>query len=265
MEDSEKILDVAEPVAEVTEEVADVVETPQNDDVEFTDTSNNNQNNSQEEIIEEKEEEKVQTPEENANYAQIRRKAEEDANKRIETEKQKAYNEGRLAAYKGKVNPYTEKPIVDLTDIEMYEMMYQLENEGKDPIKDLPEEFAKKRREEERVIQEKKELEEKTKKEVEDFNNKYPDVNLNELLKDSLFVDYIQGKNKPITELYDGFNNIKNAFRNSAVNVAKQTIANAQASPGALGSEAEVTVDYSTMSSEEFQRAAQAVIDGELK
>lgn len=257
MEESEKTLEVAEPIEEVAEETTEVAETPQ--EVEFTEGETEEANNAA------KEEPKEQTLEERANYASIRRKAEEEAKLKLEAEKKKAYNEGKLEAYKGKVNPYTDKPITDLADVEMYEYMYQLEADGKDPIKDLPEYMARKRRDEEKAVQEKKELEEKTKQEIDEFNKKYPGVDLGELLKDSFFNDYIQGKNKSITELYEGFNNFKNAFRNSAVGVAKQTIANANATPGALGSETEVVVDYNTMSSEEFQRQVQMVKDGELK
>lgn len=256
MEESEKILEVAEPVEEVAEETTEVVETPQEED--FTEEETTEKNES---VVETKE----QSLEERAEFASIRRKAEEEANLKLESERQKAFNEGRLEAYKGKINPYTEKPIVDLTDVEMYETMYQLEQTGKDPIRDLPEYMATKRRDEEKAIQEKKELEEKTKKEIDDFNQKYPDVDLNELLKDSFFVDYIQGKTKPIVELYEGFNNFKNAFRNSAVEAAKQTIANSQSSPGSLGNGSDVTIDFNSMSSAEFEKYVQRAKDGELK
>lgn len=38
----------------------------------------------------------------------------------------------------------------------MYETMYQLEQDGKDPINDLPDALLNKRKEENKVIQEKK-------------------------------------------------------------------------------------------------------------
>ena len=257
MEDSEKILDVAEPVEEVAEETTIVDENTQEETseefaeqevtVEETDKSNETET-----------EKKVQTDEENANYAQIRRKAEEDANKKIEEAKAKAYEEGKLAVYKGKINPYTNRPITDLADAEMYETMYQLEQDGKDPINDLPDALLNKRKEE------KKNLEEKTKKEVDEFVEKYPNVDLKELLDDSFFNDYIRGKNNSLTELYEGFNNFKNAFRNSAIEVAKQTIANAQATPGSLKGDSDNTIDYSNMSDEEFEIMIQKAKDGEL-
>lgn len=263
MEDSEKTLDVAEPVEEVAEETTIVDENTQEEtSEEFTEQEVSDGNLEQEKTTET--EKKVQTDEENANYAQIRRKAEEDANKKIEEAKAKAYEEGKLAVYKGKINPYTNRPIIDLADAEMYETMFKLEQDGKDPINDLPDALLNKRKEENKAIQEKKNLEEKTKKEVDEFVSKYPSVDLKELLNDSFFNDYIRGKDNSLTELYEGFNSFKNAFRNSAIEVAKQTIANAQATPGSLKGDSDNTVDYSNMSNEEFETMIQKAKDGEL-
>ena len=263
MEDSEKNLEVAEPSAEVTEEVTEVAETPQEEDApEFTDT----EEPKKEEEKGSDEEENKQSAEENSKYASIRRKAEEDAKKRIEEAEAKAYEKGRLEAYKGKINPYTNKPIEDTSDIEVYEMMYKLEQEGKDPINDLPGALSDRKREEQKALTEERERNEKARKEIEDFQNKYPDVNVQDLLNDSFFTDYIAGKNRTLLELYEGFNNFKNAFRNSAVNVAKQTIANSQSSPGSLsGNGEEPTLDYSTMSSDEFQKLVEKAKAGELR
>ena len=268
MEDSEKKLDAAEPTAEVVEETTEVDETPQEEVPEFTDTTEE-QNTEQEENSNPEDnsnEESKQSSEENAKYASIRRKAEEDAQKKIKEAETKAYEKGRLEAYKGKINPYTNKPIIDSSDIEVYEMMYKLEQEGKDPINDLPNALSDRRREEQKAIAEERDRNEKARKELEDFQEKYPDVNVQELLNDSFFNDYISGKTKSLTELYEGFNNFKNAFRNSAVNVAKQTIANSQSSPGSLSSGSkEPPLDFNTMSSEEFQKYLQKAKDGELK
>ena len=88
---------------------------------------------------------------------------------------------------------------------------------------------------------------------------------LEELLKDENFSDYIEGKNKPLVELYEKFNNLKNQFRTNAIDVAKQTIANANATPGSLGSGSEMEVNYESMSSEEFEKVIQGVIDGDIK
>ena len=262
MDESEKNLEVAETSAEVVEETTDVAETPQEEPTpEFTDSTEE-----QETEESSNEEESTQSAEENAKYASIRRRAEEEAQKKIQEAESKAYERGRLEAYKGKVNPYTNKPIKDNADIEVYETMYRLEQEGKDPINDLPDALSEKKRKEEKAARTAKEQNEKAKQEIDDFQAKYPDVNLQELLNDSFFNDYITGKNKNLIDLYEGFNNFKNAFRNSAVNVAKQTIANSQSSPGSLsGNGDEPVIDFSTMSSEDFQKYVQKAKDGELR
>ena len=270
MDESEKTLDVAEPTAEVTEEVTEVAETPQEEAPEFTDSTEETKettDNSKEDAGESSNEESTeQSAEENSKFASIRRKAEEDAQKKIQEAESKAYERGKLEAYKGKINPYTNKPITDNSDIEIYEMMYKLEQEGKDPINDLPNALSDRRREEQKALTEERERNEKARKELEEFQGKYPDVNVQELLNDSFFNDYISGKSKNLTELYEGFNNFKNAFRNSAVNVAKQTIANSQSSPGSLSGGGESpTIDFNTMSSEEFQKYVQRAKDGELR
>lgn len=58
---------------------------------------------------------------------------------------------------------------------------------------------------------------------------------------------------------------MQNQFRNSAINAAKQTIANSNSSPGSLSSNSELKLNYETMSSEEFNKYAQKVIDGDIK
>ena len=75
----------------------------------------------------------------------------------------------------------------------------------------------------------------------------------------------MEGKNKSLVEVYESFNKLKNQFRTSAIDVAKQTIANANASPGSLGSGSEMTISYDNMSSEEFNKIVQGVIDGDIK
>ena len=271
MDESEKILEVTEPVE--SEEVTDTQEQEQNqvteteEKVEFTDgaaeeAKEDESENDKSDEAETKatEEKKKQTPEENSKYAQERRRKAE-----IDNKVKEAYQKGRLEAYKGKINPYTNTEIQDETDIKVYENMYELEKSGKDPIADYASYIADKEREAEKERLKQEELQKSAKQDIEDFSEKYPNVDLEALLKDESFTDYIEGKNKPLVDLYENFNKLKNQFRNNAINVAKQTIANANATPGSLGSGSEVEVNYENMSSEEFEKVVQSVIDGDLK
>lgn len=270
--ESVKTLEVTEPIEsenEVTdtqEQENEIVTEENGESLEFTDTNESikpNETLTQEDntkVDENKPEKKVQTPEENSRYAKERRKKEEMDNK-----VQEAYRKGRLEAYKGKINPYTNSEIKDETDIKVYENMYALDKAGKDPISDYASYIADKEREAEKERLEKEKIQENARKDIEDFSAKYPNVDIQQLLDDETFTDYMEGKNKSLVEVYESFNKLKNQFRTSAIDVAKQTIANANASPGSLGSGSEMTISYDSMSSEEFNKIVQGVIDGEIK
>lgn len=263
MEDSEKMLEVAEPTMEETETTATTpeenVETNE-EGFEFTETTETEVTETQ--VEETKEEVKeVQSKEENSKYAQARRKAEAE----MEAKVKEAYQKGRMESFIGKLNPYTNTPINDETDIQVYENMYALDKQGKDPVADYASYVADKQRQELKEKQEKEKLQQEAENDIAEFTEKYPDVNLSELLENETFKDYIEGKRKPLTTLYENYKKMENSFRNKAVDVAKQTIANSQATPGSLNSGAEVNVDYSTMSDSEFERILNAVKNGEMK
>lgn len=259
--ESEKELDVAEPT-EVEEEAADT--TTENEegenDVTFDDSESNQESENSEE--EEKPSSKGQSSEDNSKYAAARRKAEEEFESKARSREAEAYKRGRLDAYKGKINPYTNTEIKDITDVEVYEDMYKLSEEGKDPLKDYASYAADKRREEARLKQEQQEKETKAQQEIEDFSKKYPDVNISSLFKDEVFKDYADGKNKSLIDVYESFNKLKNSFRNQGIKTAKKTIANSISSPGSLGNSSDNFVDYENMSREEFLKEVEKVKEG---
>lgn len=259
-ENSVKELEVAEPI----DVEGESTEIDSDEDVEFTDTSSNDENsgdtedNNNSESNEEKTStKKEQSKEERANFAQKRREKEER-----EKAIQEAYKKGRIEAFKGRMNPFTNTIMQDEADIEIYEAMCKLESEGKDPIADYANYTADKRREESRERERQKEIEEKAKKDVEDFVDKYPKVNLSELLEDPIFKDYIEGKSKPLVELYDNFVELKNKFRSESIKQAEQTIANTISTPGSLNNQSSNTIDYASMSREEFLKEVERVKNG---
>lgn len=261
--ESEKELNVADStvVDETTEE---------EDSLEFTDTeeednenpsstegddSNEETSETFEENVESETEKRSQTSEENSKYAAARRKAEK-------AKYDKAYEEGRLSAYKGKINPYTNTKIEDLTDVEVYEDMYKIAEDGKDPLKDYASYTADKRREEARIEKEKLEKESKAQQEIEEFSKKYPDVNISSLLKDEMFLDYAEGKNKTLVDTYESFSKFKRSFRNEGIKTAKKTIANSISTPGSLNQSSDNTPDYESMSREQFLKELEKVKEG---
>lgn len=270
--ESEKELNVADST-EVEEE-----STSDDDSLEFTDYSTENDNeedssNDEETEDDEEEEEPIesnenqddssnkklpQSKEENSKYAAARRKAEEESQAKID----EAYKNGVLSAYKGKINPYTNTEIKDLTDVEVYEDMYKLAESGKDPLKDYASYTADKKREEARIQKEKEEREQKAQQEIDEFSKKYPDVNISSLLKDEMFMDYAEGKTKTLIETYESFSKFKRSFRNEGIKTAKKTIANNMSSPGSLGNSSDNTVDYESMSREQFLKEVEKVKEG---
>ncbi len=250
--ESVKELEVAEPTEEVTEDIADNPE--EESEVtgeELTDTSSEEESKN-----DEKQEKVTQSKEDNSKYAEARRRAEKEAEIKIK----EAYEKGKAEAYIGKINPYTNEEIKDLQDVEVYETMYEIEQSGKDPIQDFSKAIADKKRVDYQRKQKEKEIEEKVKKDVEDFSKKYPDININQLLADETFNDYMEGKSKPLVDIYESYERLKNSFRNEAIENAKNTISNSKSSPGSLNSGTEIKYDYATMSSADFQKEIDKVL-----
>lgn len=259
MEDSAKMLDAAEPTMDENEKTDTVPEenTEKNEEnFELTENSKETEPKG--------EEPKVQSKEENSNYAQIRRKAEADAEAKVKAKVDEAYEKGKLEAFVGKTNPYTGTVISDKTDIQVYENMLALDKSGKDPVADYASYIADKQRQEEKAEAERKRIQEEAENDIAEFTQKYPDVNLTELLENEIFKDYIEGKRKSLTILYENYKKMENSFRNKAIDVAKQTIANSKSTPGSLGNGSDVTIDYSSMSKEEFEKYIKRAKDGEL-
>ena len=155
---------------------------------------------------------------------------------------------------------YTE--IKDLTDVEVYEDMFKIAEEGGDPLKDYASYSADKKREEARIKQEESERQAKAEQDIDDFQKKYPDVNLSDLFKDENFLDYAEGKDKSLVDVYDSYMKLITGFRNKGIETAKKTIANSISSPGSLSNGSENVVDYATMPKEEFEKVVARVKDG---
>lgn len=274
--ESEKELAVADPI-DTEEESVD-----ESDEMEFSDTGESEENDNQaddelnndteeenEEESDEAQEEKtskgkpsVLSKEERAMYAKARRTVEKSVEEKHKKALDKAYERGRLEAYKGKMNPYTNTEIKDLTDVEVYEDMFKIAEEGGDPLKDYASYSADKKREEARIKQEESERQAKAEQDIDDFQKKYPDVNLSDLFKDENFLDYAEGKDKSLVDVYDSYNKFITSFRNKGIETAKKTIANSISSPGSLSNGSETVIDYATMPKEEFEKVVARVKDG---
>lgn len=151
-----------------------------------------------------------QTKEERARQAEARRKRE--AKERQAKEKEiadKAYLRGQLDSTR--VNPYTNNPVKDEYDLKVLRVQRQIEDEGGDPITDLPAKLAELDREEasKRADEAKKaaESDKAIEDDIADFRGKHPGVDPKEILSDARFAAFSRGKlgSERLSDIYDEF------------------------------------------------------------
>lgn len=171
-------------------------------------------------------------------------KSSEYARRRREAEQAKAIKEAEEKAIiraLGGINPFTEEEMKDSHDVAEFLEMQEIKKNGGDPLSD----FAKHRKEREREAAAKKAREqdanERMQKDLSELTDAYPDVSINELIKDEAFYDYADGKlgRKSLKQVYEGYLGFVDRQRRLAENKAAHTLANAKASPGALSSAGE--------------------------
>lgn len=193
---------------------------------------------------------------ENAENARRRREREE--NDRMEKARREARVEAILETLGG-VNPYTQEPMKDASDVEIYETMKKMEAKGLDPVKDYPKYRAEQDRQAEAGRQAEREQADFFARDREAFVQKYPDVDLEGLIADADFADYAEGKvgKKPLAEIYAGYLKLTEkqgakaresarAEVSAAEQRAAQALANAKATPGSAVGEGSAEPEYFT-------------------
>ena len=210
----ENILDSAQETVETTEvttnEVDEDVVIAEDDGEEveaiFTET--------EEKAKEGKEEKVKQSKEKNREFADKRR-AEKSAKEEAELK--------FIKEYVGK-NPYTNEPIETLRDVKVFKTMKQIDKNGGDPVGDYHKYAGL---EEQKAIDSEKARTEQIEKEVKEFRESYPDINLNELSKEQ---DFVKFSNKLIgkvslKEIYEAYEGIRSSLKANAEETAKNEIA----------------------------------------
>lgn len=198
MEEKEK---EAQAIEEVNEDEDDILDPDdfEEEDEEVSEEGDNTEEESSDDDEKKKEEEKAK----NAKAAERRRKREE-AKKNREKREAAIREEAKINAELGilKVNPFTEEPIVDEEDLKIYKIQKELDDEGLDPINDLPKKLAERARNEAKKAKEQAENAEKEQKErmdkinaeIKELRTKYPNVNTAELAEDPLFQKCLEGR-----------------------------------------------------------------------
>jgi hypothetical protein len=189
-----------------------------------TDPEEEDAEKSEEEVVKSEEDKKAELEKErNARYAEQRRKREAEERER------KIRDEAKIEVLK--TNPYTGEEIKDEEDLRIYEVMKSLDDEGLDPVKDLPKKIAEQNRENAKKVQEEKAKEiaknEKLDKEAKELKEAYPNLDLTKLANDSEFMKLCEEKGERWTmlEIYEYLDSKKQITnKNAADNKEKEEI-----------------------------------------
>lgn len=176
----------------------------------------------------------------NAANAERRREAE-----RRRAEERERIRRETILEVTGGINPYTNEPMTDDTDVQEYLEMREIERQGGEPVGDFAKyhkQFERQRTEE---AEKERQLGEQRARLVADreaFTQAHPDVNLTSLLREDAFVNYAAGRlgKDSLSEIYDDYMKKQTEAKAAedarveerARELAAQMVANASASPG---------------------------------
>lgn len=241
-------------------------ETNGNEPDEEEDTSGEEtpKNSNDEEVEKSKESKKVTKEDEEKakrtqNYLNAQKRIEQKK-KELEEAEQKGYHKALKENVKG-MNPYTNKPINDDADLQVYLEMKALDDAGKDPVADYAEFIADKQRKQIEANKIEQAQQEKATQDINDFSEKYPDVNINDLMADDQFNLFADGKLgvKPLASVYESYLKFTGYYQSKvdkeATNKAAKKVARMQASMGTLENNGtQMSKSYNKMSEEDFEK-----------
>ncbi|MBQ9744477.1 MAG: hypothetical protein IJW19_05060 [Clostridia bacterium] len=162
----------------------------------------------------------------------------ENARRRREAEQAKKIRAAELNAIKRIVpeNPYTHQPIENEDDVEEYLIMRDIESKNGDPVVD----YFKYARDIRAQKQNEAHSAEMIHQDIVDFSEKYPDVNVPDILENEDFNEFAEGKwgKSTLTDIYERYRNyigkVSKAAEDNAKRVATQIAANAASAVGSL-------------------------------
>lgn len=145
-------------------------------------------------------------------------------------------------------NPFTHEEIKDAEDVAEYLAMKEIQKQGGDPVSDYAKHQKARLRATKAQEAEAERQNEWYRNDREDFIKKYPDVNLSKLIADKGFAEFAEGKvgQKPLAEIYEGYERFVKAADKKATEKAAQALANSKASPGALSGGSNAETEYFT-------------------
>lgn len=237
------------------EEIEDEVEDESDEEEEDEEETSEEVDNQDPEEVEKKERESKKEQ----NRINAQRRKEEKAKREAELEKQ-GYNKALKEAVNG-INPYTNKPITDDADMEIYLEMRELEKQGKDPVADYADFVAEKSRKAKQELETKKQQEDYATRDIDAFSKEYPDIDVSKLLNDEHFSAFADGKlgSKPLTEIYKNFVKFESFYEKKAEDDANEKamkkFARTQGAMGTMKNPGEPKKkSYREMSDDEFEK-----------
>lgn len=256
--------DVLEDTTDTVEDTQQLTEEQDNVPVETTDTTDDSDVTVQ----------PKQSETDNKVARLARKQAEKEAEAKMEKVRKEAYEQGlkqgQVNGFIGKQNPYTGKIIQDEFDVQEYQDMFELDSAGKDPLGDYRElQKSRAREEAKKQIALDEELKQKQwyANDTKDFVDKYGEDTLQKILKDADFDMFANGKvgSQPLAKIYEDFNRLTNKYKKDSIETAKKLVANNTATPGAINDEEHQEINWSNMSSEQFEKYLRKAKDGELR
>jgi hypothetical protein len=153
----------------------------------------------------------------------------------------------------GRKNPFTGGDMADSEDVEEYLLQKEISEKGGDPVGDLAAYRKQKAREKRAAEASEVEGKQRMATELNEFREKFPNVNVQELLRDEDFAEYADGKlgRKTISAVYEAYVNYKNKLTGKQTEAkeeakAAQANANKKASVGSLHSSHKESKDFFT-------------------
>ncbi len=243
---------------EPTEEVENDDDTPEFEDTEEADEVDEKAD----EVEEDEDVKKKKTNKENAER-RIAEKQKKEQERKAKEEREKIEREAYFKGLKralGDKNPYTNNPIVDDEDLEEYEIMKKLEEQGKDPIEDYSEYIKEQKREaKKKALEDSKAEEEKLKfaqDNISEVDKKYGEGTAAKYLQNEnfkkMFSSALNSK-APLLEAIENYMSIEKYIEQESQEKALEKDARRKSSPGSMGKGSpSPKKSVNDMSSEEF-------------
>ena len=174
--------------------------------------------------------------------------------------KKEAYVKGQLDSTK--YNSFTNDEIKDEYDLKIYQLQQKIKENGGDPIEDLAKEMAKLEREKanqkSKEEQSKKEQEEKAKRDYKEIKEKYPKLDVADLLKNKNFELYARARveKDSLLTIYEDYLALKKSFEENYAKEqeekeSKEKAKKESTTPGSSSLRSKTNSKYSSLTPEQ--------------